>query len=177
MLYDYISQVNNYCLLLILSSSLLFKTASFKQKCEISVINAEITELEENSKNKDVAYWLKYCRKSENISQQTLADRIGIPSGNYIKQIENSELHPNREVSEKLAKYFKLETKYFFDPYLEDTDDCPNKLYSYRKSNNLLIKEAAKIAGVSPGTWSNWEKGRYGVTRENYLKLKDLRIL
>jgi transcriptional regulator with XRE-family HTH domain len=124
-----------------------------------------------------VSYWLKYYRKSEKISQQTLADRIGIHYGNYIKQIENSELYPNREVSQKLAEYFKLNTKYFFDPYLEDTEDCPNRLYAYRKDNDLKIKEAAKIAGVSPGTWSNWEKGRYGVNRENYLKLKALRIL
>ena len=158
-------------------SSLLSKTASFKQKCEINVINAEIAQLEDNSENKDVGYWLKYYRKSENISQQMLADRIGIPYGTYIKQIENSELYPNRDVSQKLAKYFKLDTKYFFDPYLEDTDDCPNKLYTYRKENELNIKEAAKIVAVSPNTWSNWEKGKYGITRENYLKLKELGIL
>ena len=156
---------------------MLSKTASFKEKCEINIINAEITQLEENSENKDVAYWLKYYRKSEKISQQTLADRIGITYGTYIKQIENSDVYPNREISQKLAEYFKLDTKYFFDPYLEDTEDCPNRLYAYRKNNDLKIKEAAKIVGVSPGTWSNWEKGKYGVNRENYLKLKNIGIL
>lgn len=117
-----------------------------------------------------MAYWLKYYRKSQNISQQTLADRIGIPYGTYTKQIENSELNPNREVSQKLAKYFKLDTKYFFAPYLEDTDDCPNKLFAYKKENNLNIKEAAKISGVSQNTWSNFYKDKYCVTRDIYSK-------
>lgn len=154
-------------------ASLLFKTASFKQKCEINIIDAEITQLEENSENKDVAYWLKYYRKRENISQQILADRIGIPYGTYIKQIENSELYPNREVSEKLAKYFKLDTKYFFDSYLEDTEDYDLKLHNYRKEHKLKIKEAADLIGVSPGTWSCWEKKKYMITRDKYLKFKN----
>lgn len=154
-------------------ASLLFKTTSFKQKCEINVLNAEIAQLEDNSENKDVAYWLKYYRKLQNISQQTLADRIGIPYGNYIKQIENSELYPKREVSEKLAKYFSLDTKYFFDPYLEDTEDYDIKLYNYRKEHKLKIKEAADLVGVSPGTWSCWEKKKYMITRDKYLKLKN----
>lgn len=69
--------------------------------------------LERDAENKDVANWLKYYKKRKNISQQILADRIGIPYGYYIKQIENSELYPNRDVSQKLAKYFRLDTKYF----------------------------------------------------------------
>lgn len=144
---------------------------------EINVLNAEISILERDTENKDVAYWLKYYRKRENISQRQLARNIGIPYGYYIKQIENSELYPNRDVSQRLAKYFKLNTKYFFDSYMEDTDDYSNRLYEYRTKNNLKIKEAAKIIGVSPNTWSFWEKGKYGITRENYLKLKELGIL
>lgn len=84
--------------------------------------------LENGTDNKDVAYWLKYYRKRENITQQALADRTGIHYRHYIKQIENSQLYPNRDVSQKFAAYFKLDTKYFFDSYFEDTEDYDLKL-------------------------------------------------
>lgn len=129
--------------------------------------------LENGTENKNVAYWLKYYRKRENITQQTLADRTGIHYRHYIKQIENSELYPNRDASQKLAAYFKLDTKYFFDPYFEDTEDYDLKLYNYRKEHKLKIKEAADLVGVSPGTWSCWEKKKYMITRDKYLKLKN----
>lgn len=60
---------------------------------------------------------------------------------------------------------------------MEYTYNYSNKLYAYRTHNDLKIKETAKIAGVSPDTWSCWEKSMYGINKDNYLKLKDLKIL
>lgn len=113
----------------------------------------------------------------ENISQDELAKRIGLKYGTYIKDIEISKKYPDKETSIKLSTYFKLSTKYFYDPYLEDIDEYHIKLLNYRKNNKLKIKEAAKLINVAPGTWSNWEKQKYIVTRENYLKLKELGVL
>lgn len=143
---------------------------------KVNLRNLEIELLNEQLKN-TIGDWLKYHRKLENISQLTLATNIGLKHNNLIKNIENNYTYPNKEISIKLAKYFKLNTKYFYDEFLEKTENLPVLLYEYRKNNNLKIKDASKLINVSPGTWSCWEKNKYEITRENYSKLKELKIL
>lgn len=156
---------------------MIYESTTFWQEYEISLKNYEISQFESKTETKDIGYWLKYYRMVENISQDQLAKIIGLKYGNYIKDIEIGIKYPNREISKKLASYFKIGTKYFHDPYLEETEQIHIILLEYRKNNNLKIKEAAKLINVSPGTWSKWEKQKYEATRENYYKLKELGII
>lgn len=155
----------------------MYNTTTYWKEYEVSLKNYEIEQLERQLEFNSVSDWLKYHRKLENISQNELAKRIGIEYGTYIKDIEINKKFPNRETSIKLSNYFKLSTKYFYDPYLEETEQIHTLLLEYRKNNNLKIKEAAKLINISPGTWSNWEKQKYDITRENYFKLKKLKML
>lgn len=158
-------------------SCLVYETATFWKKYTICIKNYELSQFECSLENKGISYWLKYHRMLENLSQDQLAKRIGLGYGRNIKDIETSRKYPDAETSMNLSKYFKLSTKYFYDLYLEDTENYHIKLFNYRKNNNIKIKEAAKLINVAPGTWSCWEKKKYAVTRENYLKLKELGIL
>lgn len=113
----------------------------------------------------------------KNISQNDLAIKVGFKSGSCIRDIEMNRKYPGREISQNLAQYFNLSTKYFYDEYLEYTDELNEKLINYRKNNNLNIKEAAKLIGVSGNTWGQWENGNFYASRIIYPKLKELNII
>ena len=108
---------------------------------------------------------------------QKLADKLGLRFSSYIKNLEESRTNPNKDVSHRLAVYFKLDTKYFYDPYFEDTEDYDKKLYNYRMANSLTIDDICKQIGISYHTWYAWENKKAIISRRNYLKLKDLKIL
>ncbi|WP_278246626.1 helix-turn-helix transcriptional regulator [Clostridium butyricum] len=124
-----------------------------------------------------MGFWLRYHRKCNNLSMQELADEIGLRYPSRIKNLEESQTNPNKEVSHRLALYFKLDTKYFYDPYFEDTDDYDKKLYNYRIENRLTIDDICKQIGVSHHTWYTWENKKAVISRRNYLKLKEHEIL
>ena len=77
----------------------------------------------------------------------------------------------------KLASYFNIGTKYFYDDYLENLHTIPKQLKEYRKSKSLSFQEAGNLIGVSGNAWLGWENGRYTIKRENYLKLREKEIL
>lgn len=155
----------------------MYKTTTFWKEYIINLKSCEIERLKKQLEFNSVSDWLRYHRKLANISQQQLANAIGLNYNNLIKNIENEYSYPSRDISVKLSNYFNLHTKYFYDPYLEETDQIHNLLLEYRKSNNLRIKDAAKLIKVSEKTWSSWENQKYEITRENYYKLKKLNIL
>ena len=101
---------------------------------------------------------LLYYRSKNNLTQNELAKIVGLSSGSCIKDIEKNKRLPGRDVSLKLAEYFNVGTRYFFDEYLEDTYDFGDKLIKYRKENNLSIREAALKFNISSSTFSMWEK-------------------
>lgn len=51
---------------------------------------------------------VKYLRKENSISQQELADKIGIDRST-ISRIENNEIETTIPIVEKIAKYFNIE--------------------------------------------------------------------
>lgn len=57
-------------------------------------------------------------RKLNNLTQKELSLIIGI-SKSSISKYERGELFPTKEQSIKLASYFNINSKYFYDPYLE----------------------------------------------------------
>ncbi|PPV17737.1 helix-turn-helix domain-containing protein [Clostridium butyricum] len=108
-----------------------YKKTIIKNTCTINIIAAEAEHLKNNTENKSIGFWLRYHRKCRNLSMQELANEVGLRYSSYIKNLEESRTNPNKEASKRLALYFKLDTKYFYDPYFEDTDDYDKKLYNY----------------------------------------------
>lgn len=84
---------------------------------------------------------------------------------------------PRRNYSKKIASYFKLDTKYFFDDYLEDTDNIKDVLKNYRKKYNLTIKQASNKLGIGQTAWTNWESDETYPDRDRYKLLKEHNIL
>ena len=120
---------------------------------------------------------LKYHRLSANLTQNKLAEIVGFTNGACIKDIELGKKLPGREISKKLAEYFKLDTKYFYDSYLEDTDNLDLILKDYRSKHDLTIKQAANKFNVSPSAWSTWENRIAYVNRNKYVELKELGLI
>ncbi|MBC5630645.1 helix-turn-helix transcriptional regulator [Clostridium sp. NSJ-6] len=121
-----------------------------------------------------IADYLRYYRKLYNISRRQLEVKVNIPM-NSIKSYEDKDIYPTREVSIKLAQFFNLDTKYFYDPFYENSLDIINILKKYR-GNNTYVSVAKKV-GVHAHTWRDWENGKYFIKRENFYKLKRLRII
>ena len=120
---------------------------------------------------------LKFHRLSANLTQNELAKIVGLSNGACIKDIEIGKKLPGRETSKKLAEYFNLDSKYFYDPYLEDTDNLNLILKEYRSKNNLTIRQAANKFNVAPSAWSTWENKIAYVSRNKYVELKKLGLI
>ena len=75
---------------------------------------------------------------------------------NSIKKYEDKNIYPNKEVSKKLAAFFKLDTKYFYDSMYEDELDISTTLNTFMNNNNLSIKSLVKLIYVSDKTVSTW---------------------
>lgn len=127
-------------------------------------------------KGKSIGNKLLYHRKLANLTQDALSKIIGIDS-TTIKDIEKDKRLPGREISRKLAIYFKLDTKFFYDEYLEETDNANLILKEYREKNNLTIKQAATRFNVAQSIWSVWESKSGYIGRKKYSELKKLGIL
>lgn len=141
------------------------------------VINIKAIELADIKDNiTHLGHLIKYHRKLESIPRGQLLNIIGITSS-CLKSFEKGLIYPGREISQKLATFFKLSTKYFYDPYLEETENVQIKLKEFREKNKLNIKQAAKLISTHESNWSCWEKEKNIPSRENYYKLKELKIL
>ena len=121
-----------------------------------------------------IADYLRYYRKLYNLSRRQLEIKANIPM-NSVKSYEDKNIYPTREVSIKLAQFFNLKTKYFYDPFYESNLDLANILKEYRGSNTYVY--VSKMVGVHAHTWRDWENGKYSIKRESYYKLKRLGII
>ncbi|WP_399552216.1 helix-turn-helix transcriptional regulator [uncultured Clostridium sp.] len=120
---------------------------------------------------------LKYYRLKSGLTQNQLADIVGFSNGSCIKDIEIGRKLPGRNISKKLAAYFKLDTKYFFDKYLESTDTIKLILKDYREKHNLTIKQVSNKFNISQTAWQSWESGNNYPSRSKYELLKKYNIL
>ena len=128
-------------------------------------------------KNTQLILYSMICIIQNNFTQSELASIIGYSNSSTIKDIELGKKLIGRNHSEKLAKFFNLDTRYFFDNYLEDTYSIAEKLKKYRKENNLNIKEAANKLNVAANTFGQWENRKAYPSRLLYPRLKELQIL
>ena len=118
--------------------------------------------------------YLRYYRQLYNVSRRSLELTLGIPLDS-IKKYEDKNVFPTPEISMKLAKYFKLPTKYFYDPFYEDEIDIGPLLKKFR--GNRTYTEVAKIVDVHAHTWRDWEQNKHIITRKNYNILKEKGII
>lgn len=119
---------------------------------------------------------LKRHRLMEDISMSKLSKEIN-SCRHKLEKIEKGENYARWETSYKLARYFKLETKYFYDEYLEETHDIHIKLYTYIKNNNLSVIEMAALIETDVRNLRYWISGQKRPSRESYYILKEKNIV
>ena len=119
---------------------------------------------------------LKYYRKINGLTRRQLEIQANIPI-NSIKKYEDKNIYPTKEVSKKLAAFFKLDTKYFYDSMYEEDLDISTTLNTFMNNNNLTIRSLAKLINASESTVSNWLSNKQPISRKSYNKLKELGVL
>ena len=96
---------------------------------------------------------------------------------NSIKKYEDKNIYPTKEVSKRLATFFKLDTKYFYDSLYEEDIDISTTLSTFMNNNNLSIESLVKLINVSEQTISKWLSNKKPLSRQSYYKLKELGVL
>ena len=119
---------------------------------------------------------LKYYRKLNGLTRRQLEIQANIPM-NSIKKYEDKNIYPTKEVSKKLAAFFKLDTKYFYDSMYEEDLDISTTLSAFMNNNNLSIKSLVKLINISEETVSSWLSNKQPISRKSYNKLKELGVL
>ena len=119
---------------------------------------------------------LKYYRKINGLTRRQLEIQANIPM-NSIKKYEDKNIYPTKEVSKKLATFFKLDTKYFYDSLYEEAIDISTTLSTFMNNNNLSIKSLVKLINISEETVSSWLSNKQPISRKSYYKLKELGVL
>lgn len=128
------------------------------------------------STDNSISSKLKYYRKINGLSRRQLEIQANIPM-NSVKKYEDKNIYPTKEVSMKLATFFKLDTKYFYDSMYEEDIDISTALNIFMKANSLSIKAFVKLLNVSEKTLSSWLANEQPISRKSYTKLKELGIL
>lgn len=154
-------------------SSLVYQNATLWNTLLINVNIHESTVL---STDNSISSKLKYYRKINGLSRRQLEIQANIPM-NSIKKYEDKNIYPTKEVSNKLAAFFKLDTKYFYDSMYEEDINISITLNTFMNANNLSIKSLAKLINISQETVSNWLSNKQPISRKSYNKLKELGIL
>lgn len=121
-------------------------------------------------------YYLKFHRNIQSITLPQLAKELEL----YHHTLESIELlnnYPTYEVSIKLSQYFGLTTKYFYDAYLEETDQLNIKLNNYMKNKNMNMMQLSKYLGIDRRSISSWIYKNKKPSRQSYRKLKEKNII
>ena len=119
---------------------------------------------------------LKYYRKLNGLTRRQLEIQANIPM-NSIKKYEDKNIYPTKEVSKKLAAFFKLDTKYFYDSMYEEDLDISTTLNTFMNNNHISIKSLVKLINISEKTVSSWLSNNQPISRKSYNKLKELGVL
>ena len=152
---------------------MVYQNATFWNNFLINVYMYESTAL--NTDN-SISSKLKYYRKLNGLTRRQLEIQANIPM-NSIKKYEDKNIYPTKEVSKKLAAFFKLDTKYFYDSMYEEDLDISTTLNTFMNNNNLSIKSLVKLINISEKTVSSWLSNNQPISKKSYNKLKELGVL
>lgn len=134
----------------------------------------DLYELEKE--NMHPGYYLKIHRSSRNLTLLQLANETNIYH-HTLEAIELCNNNPTHEVSMKLAQYFDLSTKFFYDKYLEETEDLDVKLNNYMEYNNINVTELSKHIETDKRSIRSWINKKNKPSRQSYIKLKEKNII
>ena len=140
------------------------------------LINVYMYESAALNTDNSISSKLKYYRKLNGLTRRQLEIQANIPM-NSIKKYEDKNIYPTKEVSKKLAAFFKLDTKYFYDSMYEEDLDISTTLNTFMNNNNLSIKSLVKLITISEKTVSSWLSNNQPISRKSYNKLKELGVL
>ena len=129
-----------------------------------------------HKENEHPGYYLKIHRSSRNLTLPQLAKEIEIYH-HILESIELCKNYPSIEVSTKLAQYFNLNTKFFYDKYFEETEDLDVKLNNYMEYNNISIVEISKHIETDKRSIKSWINKKNKPSRRSYIKLKEKNII
>ncbi|AQS18258.1 helix-turn-helix domain-containing protein [Clostridium beijerinckii] len=97
---------------------------------------------------------------------------IGI-SKSSISKYERGELFPTKDQSIKLSSYFNINSKYFYDPYLESMDNFHQYLSTVLNKNIHINKDKlCKSLDISKRTLYRYCYQNYIPTRSVFEKMK-----
>ena len=140
------------------------------------LINVYMYESAALNTDNSISSKLKYYRKLNGLTRRQLEIQANIPM-NSIKKYEDKNIYPTKEVSKKLAAFFKLDTKYFYDSMYEEDLDISTTLNTFMNNNNLSIKYLVKLINISEKTVYSWLSNNQPISRKSYNKLKELGVL
>lgn len=120
-----------------------------------------------------VADKLKYYRYLYNISQDEVADYIGISRCAYLKYEKGLSRYPFKTML-RLAERYEVDIDDLFDDYHKFIYFKQERfIKGLRKKLNLKQHGFADILEVSPSMIKRYEEGRTYMSREKYNKLMD----
>ena len=155
---------------------LIYLTATFWNILVINLKKYDLYILKQQLINNTIANKLRLHRAEYGLTRKDLSLKVEIPFGT-IKSIEDKGIFPDKDISMKLATFFKLETKYFYDDIYEEEVDTADEIRRYRIENNMTYKELGKMLDLSDKTVEKWEKRQNNVSRKNYYKLLENGII
>lgn len=128
---------------------------------------------------------LKVLRKKKGLTQQQIADKIGVNRGSY-SNWEKGKREPSFENLSMLACIFDVSIDFLLSEYLEISKEAYLKLKEEKKNlfsvrlkelrlkKGLTQTELGEKVGVKQSTFTNWENGKREPSYENLVKLADL---
>jgi repressor LexA len=116
---------------------------------------------------------LKELRKKRRLTQEELAERIGVTRVAVAKW-EAGERTPKGEYLVRLASELGVSPSYFFESDNQDKKFKPEKLAGLRKKKGLSQEELAELVGVTRSTVAKWEIGNRVPKGDHLMKLSDV---
>lgn len=91
-------------------------------------------------------------RKLNDLTQEDISIAINISKSN-VSKYERGELFPTKETSMRLADFFNINSKYFYDDYLEAMDNFHQYISDLFNSDICISKnQLCKLLGLSKRT-------------------------
>jgi DNA-binding transcriptional regulator YiaG len=106
-------------------------------------------------------------------SEEVKSSLISIANKFTLADFDDNQLNPS--ALENLAHLLNISPEILYDSYNHfASSNFPDFILSWRKSNKLSQKKAARLLHVSPTHIYKWERGELIPTRGQYIKLSKL---
>lgn len=126
---------------------------------------------------------LKTLRQEYNLSQQELADKIGI-SKSSINMYERGEREPGIETVKRIADFFNVDVDYLFGvsdvkkrrefKVIRINKSIAHNIQHHREQANLSQKELADLLGIDEAVVADLESGKSTLKKDMLYKICDV---